>query len=101
VAYKPGPFHDAGSGNAHPVSGTAFVVVRLHTAWIVDFGQPSAPLTYHGPKSVRPTGVAHVQDVELTDAFEGYVAWVVGLDSPRPLTVATTASPPTLVVTIG
>jgi hypothetical protein len=101
VGYKPGPFRDAGSGNAHPVSGNAFVVVRLHTAWIADFGQPSAPLTYHGPKSIHPTGVAHVQDVELTDAFEGYVTWVVGLDSQRPLTVATTPSPPALVLTIG
>jgi hypothetical protein len=102
VAYKPGPFRDAGSGNTHPVSGAAFVVVRLHPAWIADFGQPSAPLTYLGPKSIlHPPGAIHVQDLELTEAFEGYVTWVVGLDSMRSLTVAASASPPSLVFTIG
>jgi hypothetical protein len=101
VRYKPGPFSDAGSGNAHTVAGATFVVVRFNPAWIADFGQPSAPLTYRGPKSIHPTGVAHVQDLELIEAFEGYVAWVVGLDSNRPLTVTTTASPPSLVLTVG
>jgi hypothetical protein len=101
IAYKPGPFRDAGSGMAHAVAGNAFVVVRLHPAWIADFNQPSAPLTYTGPKSIKPAGVPHVQDLELIEAFEGYVTWAIGLDSQRPLTVATTSSPPSLVLTFG
>jgi hypothetical protein len=66
ISSKPGPFQDAGSGNPHPVSGNAFVVVRFHPAAIADFMQPSAPPSYTGPKSIHPTGVAHVTDVELT-----------------------------------
>jgi hypothetical protein len=101
VSYKPGPFQDAGSGNPHPVSGNAFVVVRFHPAAIADFAQPSAPLTYTGPRSIHPTGVAHVQDLEMTEAFEGYVTWVIGLDAQRPMKAVASASPTSLVITLG
>ncbi len=101
VSYKPGPFHDAGSGALHAVSGSAFVVVRFHPAWIADFSRPSAPLTYHGPKSIHPAGTLHVKDLELVDAFEGYVTWVIGVDSQRPLTVTSNASLPAVVVAVG
>lgn len=101
VSYKPGPFQDAGSGAPHPVSGNAFVVVRLHPAAIADFSQPSAPLSYSGPRSIHPTGVAHVQALEMTEAVEGYITWVIGLDAQRPMKVTVTASPTSLAVTIG
>jgi hypothetical protein len=101
VSYKPGPFQDAGSGAPHPVSGNAFVAVRLHPAAMADFSQPSAPLTYSGPRSIHPTGVAHVQDLEMTEAFEGYITWVIGLDAQRPMKVVAKASPTSLAVTIG
>ncbi len=101
IAYKAGPFHDAGTGAVHPVSGQAFVVVRLHTAWIADFARPSAPPTYRGPRSIHPSGTVHVRDVELVEAFEGYVTWVIGLDGQRPLAVTATESPPGLAVTVG
>lgn len=95
------PFRDSGEGRVHAVQGDAFLVVRFDRASITDFTNPSAPLTYTGPTSLHPTGLAHVRDVELLDATEGVLSWVIGLDAPRPFRVDTATTPGAVTVAVG
>lgn len=101
VQYKSPPFRDSGEGRVHTVDGTAFLVVRFDRAAIVDFSNTSAPKTYNGPTSLHPNGLAHVRDIELLDATEGVLSWVIGLDSQQPFRVDTTTTPGAVTLSIG
>jgi hypothetical protein len=86
VEYADPPFTNS-AGQAVTPAGTAFLKVRFVPAWIADLNQESAPLTYTGPRSITPTGLRTVRGLELYDATEAVVSWVVGLDAKRPFTV--------------
>lgn len=101
AAYETGPFVEDGSGRPVDVAGSAFVVVRLEPAAGVDLSVETAPQTYTGPRTIDPSGTAHVVQLRQTGDFEGIVTWVIGLDARRPFTVEATAGPPRLVVTFG
>lgn len=99
LSYQPGPFASSGSGQAVSVAGAAFLAVRFEPAAIADLTQANAPPSYTGPRLITPTGTTHVRGLALYDAFEGVVAWVIGLDRQAPVQVS--AQPGSLVVTIG
>ncbi len=79
--------------------GRAFLKVRFEPAWIVDFNQNGAPLTYPGPHEITPSGTNVVRGLALFDASEAVVGWVVGIDGQRPFRVEATAGK--VVVTLG
>lgn len=83
--YVTGPFTDAQSGAPIQIRGTAFIQVKFQPAYAFDpeTGQP----TYEGPKQYTPAGGEHVTQFAQTDAFEGVVTWVIGLDAKRPFAV--------------
>jgi hypothetical protein len=39
--------------------------------------------------------------VVLSDAFEGVVSWIIGLDGSGQYTVTSSASPPSVTLTVG
>jgi hypothetical protein len=98
ISYEPGPFLNTAGQEVRP-AGTAFLKIRFTPAWIVDVSQPGAPLTYAGPKSITPVGTNFVRGLELFDAYEAVVGWVVGIDGRRPFTVAPGAGK--VVITLG
>lgn len=100
VKYASPPFRDSGEGRVHPVEGNAFLLVRFDRAAIVDFTNTSAPKTYNGPTSIHPSGLAHVRDIEILDATEGVLSWVVGLDSQQGFRVDTTTRPGAVTLSI-
>ena len=100
IDYQPGPFVQAGSGAAAPVAGTAFVVVRCFPAYTYDF--ETAANTYSGPQRIEETGRRHVRELALTDADEGVLTWVIGLDARRPFKVTAQGTPAkTLTITFS
>jgi hypothetical protein len=89
ISYGQPPFTMDGSGAPVTVAGAAFVLVRCEPAYGYDF--ETGETTYAGPKRITATGTQHVQELVQTGDFEGVLNWVIGLDSRRPFTVATTA----------
>jgi hypothetical protein len=98
VEYADPPFTNTAGQTVTP-PGAAFLEVRFIPAWIADLNQESAPLTYTGPRSIAPTGLHAVRGLELYDASEAVVSWVVGLDARRPFEVD--ASSARVVLRIG
>jgi hypothetical protein len=86
IEYSAGPFADSAGRRVKP-PGTAYLRVRFQPAWIADFDQPSAPLTYTGPRVISPTGTKVVRGLAIYAAEEGVVGWIVGLDGRHPIKV--------------
>lgn len=99
ASYESPPFVTEGEGRTVTVAGTAFIVVKLRPADIVDVNTGSFTPTYTGPNQLQPTGTNHVRDVRTLGSFEGQSTWVIGLDAQRPFTVR--SEPARLVLTIG
>lgn len=91
LSYQPGPFTQDGSGQAVPVAGSAFVVVRCFPAYGYDFATGTP--TYTGPKHVPATGAHHVREVVKTGDNEGVLTWVIGLDARRGFSVSSSGTP--------
>lgn len=97
VDYQPGPFTQDGSGEAVPVDGTQYVVVRLEPAYTFDL--ETGEEIYTGPREVTPEGTRFVREVQNTGDFEAVVTWVIGLAERAPVAVTTEGS--RLVVAFG
>jgi hypothetical protein len=67
-------FTQGGSGQSITLSGTAGVLVQVHTA--------TESSTYSGPTDFTQAGFPVLKEARLTEEFEGYVAWGLGLGSP-------------------
>ena len=66
-------FSQGGSGQTITLSGTAGVLVQLHTA--TEAG------TYSGPTDFTQVDFRVLKEARLTEDFEGYVGWGLGLGS--------------------
>jgi len=64
-------FTQGGSGQTITLSGTAGVLVQMHTA--------SQAGTYSGPSDFTQADFRVLKEARLTEDFEGYVAWGLGL----------------------
>lgn len=77
------PITQSGSGEVVKMRGDSFLLVRFFPSWIADFDVPAEhpdgyELTYKGPQRITPPR-RWVRELVLTDAFEGYVGWTIGL----------------------
>jgi len=66
-------FSQGASGQTITLSGTAGVLVQLHTA--------TQAGTYSGPSDFTQAEFRVLKEAHLTEDFEGYVAWGLGLGS--------------------
>ena len=83
-------FTQGASGQTITLSGTAGVLVTVHSA--------SQSGTYSGPTDFTQAGFPVLKEARLTEDFEGTVAWGLGLGSPACMRVFTLASPARLVI---
>lgn len=83
-------FSQGASGQTITLSGTAGVLVTVHSA--------SQSGTYSGPTDFTQAGFPVLKEARLTEDFEGTVAWGLGLGSPACMRVFTLASPARLVI---
>jgi len=86
IDYASGPFADSAGRRVRP-PGTAYLRVRFEPASIADFEQPSAPLTYTGPRVITSMGTKVVRGLAIYAAEEGVVGWIVGIDGTHPIKV--------------
>jgi hypothetical protein len=86
IDYAAGPFADSAGRRVKP-PGTAYLRVKFQPASIADFDQPSAPLTYRGPRVITPTATKVVRGLAIYTAEEGVVGWIVGIDGKHPIEV--------------
>jgi hypothetical protein len=88
------------SGRHVPVSGKAFLVVRLRdTRTARANADGSITSTYHGPRRLIPPDSHHTREAVKTGDFESVVTWAIGLDDQRPYEASTT--PHSLVIVFG
>lgn len=85
VEYTTGPFTNASSGEPVQVNGTAFIRVKFQPAYPYD--PATGQVSYDGPKIFTPAGGNYVTQVAQTDASEGVVTWIIGLNAKRPFAV--------------
>ncbi len=83
-------FKTGGSGQSLTVSGTAGVLVQIHSA--------TGASTYNGPTDFLHPEFQVLKEARLTGDFEGYVSWGLGLGQPACMRTFTLASPARLVV---
>jgi hypothetical protein len=80
------PITDAGSGEVIKMKGHSFIHVKFFPAWIANFNVDPYELTYKGPRYITPPR-RWVRSLALTDSFEGYVGWVIGLNGDPQINV--------------
>lgn len=83
-------FTQGGSGQTITLSGTTGAVVRLHTAFMAD--------TYSGPTDFTQAGFVVLKEARLTEDFEGYVSWGLGLGSAACMRAFVPSTPPSRLI---
>jgi hypothetical protein len=83
-------FTAGASGQPLTLSGTAGALVRIHSA--------SESGTYSGPTDFTHSEFLVLKEARLTEDFEGYVSWGLGVSRAGCLRSFTLANPPRLVV---
>ena len=83
-------FSLGGSGQAITLSGTAGVLVQVHSA--------TGAGTFSGSTDITHTEYLVLREARQTEDFEGYVSWGLGLTHAACFRVFTLADPPRLVV---
>ena len=83
--FKGGP-----RGQAITLSGTAGVLVQIHSA--------SASGTYSGPADISHPDYRVLVEAKIVEDFEGYLSWGVGLSKPECMRAFTLSDPARLVI---
>ena len=83
-------FKMGASGQTISLSGTAGVLVRVHSA--------TGSGTFTGPTDITHTEYLVLREARQTEDFEGYVSWGLGLTHAACFRTFTLAGPPRLVV---
>jgi hypothetical protein len=83
-------FKTGGSGQSITLIGTSGVLVRVHSA--------TGASTYKGPTDFSHAEFLVLNEARLTEDFEGYVSWGLGLSRPACLRTFILSDPPRLVV---
>ena len=87
VKRQPKPvFTQGASGQTITLSGTAGVLVRFHSA--------TGAGTYTGPTDFTQASFSVLKEARLTEDFEGYVAWGLGLGSAACMRAFVAPTPP-------
>jgi hypothetical protein len=100
VEYVQPPLTEDGSGNAVPLDGDAFVVVRMEPASGFDLSKNEGELVYKGPRRIQGSGAGTsvVRELARTGDFEAVLSWAIGLSDRVPFRVTTGQSPARLIV---
>jgi hypothetical protein len=83
-------FPMGGSGQTISLSGTAGLLVRVHSA--------TGAGTFSGATDMTHTEYLVLREARQTEDFEGYLSWGLGLTHAACLRTFTLADPPRLVV---
>jgi hypothetical protein len=83
-------FTTGGSGQTLTLSGTAGVLVQVHSA--------SESGSYTGPSDLSHAEFQILKEARLTEDFEGYVSWGIGLNKPVCMRAFTLSDPARLVI---
>jgi hypothetical protein len=83
-------FKTGGSGQTVTLSGSAGVLVQVHTA--------SEAATYSGPTDFSHPEFKVLNEAKNTEDFEGYVSWAVGLGKATCIRAFTLPDPSRLIV---
>jgi len=83
-------FPMGGSGQTITLSGTAGVLVRVHSSTETN--------TYSGSTDISHPEFLVLKEARVTEDFEGYVSWGLGLDHPVCMRTFTLSNPSRLVV---
>jgi len=78
------------SGQTITLSGTAGVLVRVHSATEAN--------TYTGPTDISHPEYLVLKEARVTEDFEGYVSWGLGLAHPACMRTFTLTNPARLIV---
>jgi hypothetical protein len=98
VGYEPGPFRNMAEVEV-PVSGSAFLAIRMFPASRVDLSVDPYVITYTGPESLLIIG-SNIREIVFLEDFEANMTWIVGLDAQKPFRVGTLADPPRIFIDI-
>jgi hypothetical protein len=83
-------FKSGASGQTLTLSGTSGVLVQVHSV--------SEAGSYTGPSDLSHAEFQVLKEARLTEDFEGYVSWGIGLNKPVCMRAFTLSDPPRLVV---
>jgi hypothetical protein len=91
------PFTAGASGQPLAVAGQSFVKVSFHNGYLQDPVNVPARATYTGPQDLKP-GLPLLSEAVVSDAFEGSLTWVLGLNQKACWRVTQLTGPVRLVV---
>src|SRR5437588_3432247 len=91
------PFAAGASGQPLAVGGQSFVKVSFHNGYLQDPVNVPARAAYTGPQDLKP-GLPVLTEAAVSDAFEGYLTWILGLQQKGCWQVTQLTGPLRLVV---
>ncbi len=95
VEYVQDPVTLGESNETAFIAGEATIEVRMGM-WM----QTMEGAGYTGPTDIFPTTVEHIEEMRLTEDWEGVTRWAIGVDEARPFTVTVLQGPPRLVIDV-
>lgn len=91
------PFMLGESGLPVTIEGQRFISIIFRGMAVTDDqGNPS----YAGPTDIHPNALA-VRELRQTEAFEGVVSWIVGVDGPGCVALSRLTGPDRIVVSVS
>ena len=91
------PFTAGASGQPLAVGGQSFVKVNFHNGYLQDPVNVPARAAYTGPQDLKP-GLPLLTEAVVSDAFEGSLTWILGLQRKGCWQVSQLSGPTRLVV---
>ena len=91
------PFTAGASGQPLAVAGQSFVKVSFHNGYLQDPVNVPPRATYTGPQDLKP-GLPLLTEAVVSDAFEGSLTWILGLQQKGCWQVTQLTGPLRLVV---
>ncbi|MEA2534050.1 MAG: hypothetical protein QOJ93_1861 [Actinomycetota bacterium] len=91
------PFTAGARGQPLAVAGQSFAKVAFHNAYLQDPVNVPARVAYTGPQDLKP-GLALLSEAVVSDAFEGSLTWILGLQQKACWRVTQLNAPVRLIV---
>jgi len=91
------PFTAGASGQPLAVAGQSFVKVSFHNSYLQDPVNVPPRAAYTGPQDLKP-GLPLLTEAVVSDAFEGSLTWILGLQQKACWQVTQLTGPTRLVV---
>jgi hypothetical protein len=88
-----------GSGATVDLAGDAALTVRMSPAADADLSKADAPMTYTGPRRMKPA-TDEVVELARVGGFEGVLTWAIGVRARTAFSVSTLTDPARVIVDI-